>query len=133
MLKYDVEAQPKAHKKNLRMSTTTGSGWLGVGALLAAAGASVCCVLPVVVAFAGVGSAAFGAMFEPYRPYMIGATVLLLGFAFYRAYRPQQAECAPGESCAVPENRRRQRLLLWIVAVVAVLLLTFPYYINLIL
>ena len=116
------------------MSTTTesstGPGWLGAGALLAAAGASLCCVLPVVVAFAGVGSAAFGAMFEPYRPYMVGATVLLLGFAFYRAYRPAAAECAPGESCAVPENRRRQRLLLWIVAVVAMLLLTFPFYIN---
>jgi len=115
------------------MSTTTESNWLGAGALLTAFGASVCCVLPVVVAFAGVGSAAFGAMFEPYRPYMIVATALLLGFAFYRAYRPQEAECAPEESCAVPENRRRQRLLLWIVAVVALLLLTFPYYINLIL
>ncbi|MFQ5526931.1 MAG: mercuric transporter MerT family protein [Thermoanaerobaculia bacterium] len=116
------------------MSTTTdsstGPGWLGVGALLAAVGASLCCVLPVVVAFAGVGSAAFGAMFEPYRPHMIGATVLLLGFAFYRAYRPAEAECAPGESCAVPENRRRQRLLLWVVAIVAMLLLTFPYYIG---
>ena len=112
------------------MSTITGSRWLGAGALLAAAGASVCCVLPVVVAFAGVGSAAFGAVFEPYRPYMIAATMLLLGFAFYRAYRPQAAECAPGESCAVPENRRRQRLLLWIVAAVALLLLTFPYYIG---
>lgn len=111
-------------------TTTTGSGWLGVGALLAAAGASVCCVLPVVVAFAGVGSAALGAMFEPYRPYMIAATALLLGFAFYRAYPPQEAECAPGETCAVPDNRRRQRLLLWIVAVVAMLLLTFPYYIG---
>jgi mercuric ion transport protein len=86
--------------------------------------------LPVVVAFAGVGSAAFGAAFEPYRPYMIAVTVLLLGFAFYQAYRSQEAECAPGESCAVPENRRRQRRLLWIVAVVAMLLLTFPYYIG---
>ena len=112
------------------MSTTTGSGWLGAGALLAAVGASLCCVLPVVVALAGVGSAALGAMFEPYRPYLIGATGLLLGFAFYRAYRPAAAECDPGESCAVPEGRRRQRLLLWIVAVMAVLLLTFPYYVN---
>lgn len=112
------------------MSTNTGSGWLGAGALLAAAGASVCCVLPVVVAFAGVGSAAFGALFEPYRPYMIAATVLLLSFALYRAYRPQEVECAPGEVCEVPENRRRQRLLLWIVAAVAMLLLTFPYYIG---
>jgi len=112
------------------MSTSTGSGWLGAGALLAAAGASVCCVLPVVVAFAGVGSAAFGAMFEPYRPYMIAVTALLLGFSFYRAYRPQEVECAPDEVCAVPETRRRQRLLLWIVAVLAMLLLTFPYYIG---
>ncbi len=112
------------------MSTTTGSSWLGVGALLTAAGASVCCVLPVIVALAGVGSATFGAIFEPYRPYMIGATVLLLGFAFYRTYRPVTAECAPGEGCAVPENRSRQRRLLWIVALVALLLLTFPHYIG---
>ena len=112
------------------MGTDIKSGWLGAGALAAAVGASICCVLPVVVAFAGVGSAAFGAIFEPYRPFMIAATALLLGFAFYREYRPREAECAPGESCAVPENRRRQRLLLWIVAALAVLLLTFPYYIG---
>lgn len=111
-------------------TTTTGTSWLGLGAVAAAVGASLCCVLPVVVAFAGVGSAALGAMFEPYRPYMIAATVILLGLAFYRAYRPQTTECAPGENCAVPENRRRQRVLLWIVAVVAMLLLTFPYYIG---
>lgn len=60
----------------------------------------------------------------------LGATMLLLGFAFYRAYRPQPTGCAPGESCAVPENRRRQRLLLWVVATVPSLLLTFPYYIG---
>ena len=97
---------------------------------MAAAGASVCCVLPVVVAFAGVGSAAMGAMFEPYRPYLIGVTVLLLGFAFYPSYRPEDTDCAPGEACAVPRNRSRQRLLLWIVAAAALLLLTFPYYIG---
>lgn len=111
-------------------STTTGSGWLGLGALLAAVGASVCCVLPVVVALAGVGSAAAGALFEPYRPYFIGATILLLGFAFYQAYRPRATECTPGGRCAVPENLRRQRLLLWIVAIEGLLLLALPYYIG---
>lgn len=109
---------------------TTATRWLGVGAVLAAIGASVCCVLPVVVAFAGIGSAAAGAVFEPYRPYFIGATILLLGFAFYRAYPPQKESCEPGQTCAVPENRRRQRILLWIVAAAAFLLLTFPYYIG---
>lgn len=80
------------------MSEDTGSSWLGAGALLAAAGASVCCVLPVVVAFAGVGSAAMGAMFEPHRPYPIGATLLLLGFAFYRAYRREVAMEGEGDA-----------------------------------
>ena len=108
----------------------TGTRWLSLGATLAAIGASLCCVLPVVVAFAGVGSAALGALFEPYRPYLIAVTVLLLGFAFYRAYKPQETECAPGATCAVPENRRQQRILLWIVTAVALALLTFPYYIG---
>ena len=101
--------------------------------MLAAVGASLCCVLPVVVVFAGLGSAAAGAMFEPYRPFLVVLTLGLLGFGFYRAYRPQTTECKPGESCAVPENRRRQRVMLWVVAVLALLLLTFPYYIGLIL
>ncbi len=110
----------------------SGGGWLGIGAVFAAIGASICCVVPVVVAFMGVGSAAFSVYFVPFRPYLIGITVLLLGFAFYRAYRPQQ-DCEPGDSCAVPANRGRQRLLLWIITFVTIALLTFPYYINLIL
>ena len=109
---------------------TTETRWLSFGAVFAAIGASLCCVVPVVVAFAGVGSAALGAYFEPYRSYLIGLTALLLGFAFYRAYRPQETECGPGESCAVPDTQRQQRILLWIVTAVALALLTFPYYIG---
>ena len=41
---------------------STGARWLGVGAVLAAIGASLCCVLPVVVVFAGFSSAAAGAI-----------------------------------------------------------------------
>lgn len=97
-----------------------------VGALLAAAGASLCCILPVAVALLGVGSAAAAAHFEPYRPYLLAATGALLAFAFYRAYRP--IRCAPGESCAVPAHRRRNRILLWLAAVMALGLVAFPYY-----
>ncbi len=111
-------------------TTTTRTSWLGLGAVAAAIGASLCCVLPVVVAFAGVGSAALGAAFEPFRPYLTALTVLLLGFAFYQAYRPQETECARGEVCAVPENLRGQRILLWVATAAALALLTFPYYIG---
>ena len=101
---------------------------LGTGAILAAVGASLCCILPLAVALLGVGSAAVAAKFEPYRPYFLAVTAVLLGFAFFRAYRP--ITCAQGEACAVPASRRRNRILLWIAAVVALGLVGFPTYSN---
>ncbi|RMH21195.1 MAG: mercury transporter MerT, partial [Acidobacteria bacterium] len=91
------------------MEKTHNNLWLTLGTVAAAAGASLCCILPLAVAVLGVGSAALGAKLEPLRPYFSVLTLALLGYAFYRAYRPQNADCAPGESCAVPDNRRRQR------------------------
>ena len=96
------------------------------GAVLAAFGASLCCILPVAVAILGFGSAALGAKLEPFRPWFSGLTVVFLGFAFYQAYKP--VECEPGEACAVPTSRRRRRMVLWIVAILAVALMAFPYY-----
>jgi mercuric ion transport protein len=102
---------------------------LAVGTVVAALGASMCCILPVAVALLGVGSAAVGAKLEPARPYFTIATVLLLGFALYKTYQPVET-CAPGERCEAP-NQYRQRLFIWIAAVVALALLLFPYYAGL--
>ncbi len=110
------------------MEDTKINGFLGAGAVLSALGASVCCILPVAVAFLGVGSAAVGAKLEFLRPWLASLTLLFLAFAHYRAYKP--VECAPGESCAVPANRHRQRILLWVITVVAIVLMAFPYYIS---
>lgn len=101
---------------------------LQAAAVLAAFGASLCCVLPVAVALLGVGSAALGAELEPFRPWLAGLTVVFLSFAFYQAYKP--VECEPGEVCAVPASRRRHRFALWVVAIVAVALMAFPYYVS---
>jgi len=108
------------------MAGESKAGTLGVGAVLAAVGASACCILPLVVATLGVGSAALGAKLEAFRPLFIVLTAGLLGVAFYRAYRP--AKCKPGEACAVDANRRRQRILLWVIAGITLLVLGFPYY-----
>jgi len=108
------------------METLKREAALNAGTVLAALGASICCIVPVAVALLGVGSAALGAKLEPFRPYFLALTVLLLGFAFHQAYRPQK--CEPGAACAVPTSRRRSRILLWVVTVVAALLLAFPYY-----
>lgn len=101
---------------------------VGAGAVLAALGASLCCILPLAVAFAGMGSAALGAQLEPLRPWLAGLTVLLLVFAFYREYRP--VRCSPEEACAVPATRRRARILLWVASLVALAVMAFPYYVS---
>jgi mercuric ion transport protein len=108
---------------------STGKGRLfEAGAVLAALGASVCCILPVAAAVLGVGSAALASQLEPLRPWLTAATIVLLGFAFFQSYKP--LKCAPGEACEVPASRRRSRIALWAVTLVAVALLAFPYYVG---
>lgn len=91
------------------------------GALLAAGAASVCCIAPVAGVMLGAGAMTAVAMrFEPYRPVLLGATVVLLGIAFVAVYRPHcDAVCSP-----------RTRRFVWLVAAVAILLVAFPYYIG---
>jgi hypothetical protein len=45
----------------------------------------------------------------------------LLGGAFYLTYRPQAAECGPGETCEIPRMNRRGKAMLWLGVVVVVL------------
>lgn len=65
-----------------------------------------------------------GGALAPLRPYFTVAAVALPGAAFCYAYRRRNAEFTPGEGCAISENRRRQRIVLWLVAIVTVALLT---------
>ena len=95
---------------------------------LAAIGASVCCVGPLLLLALGIGGAWIGNLtaFEPYRPVFIALTLLFLGLAFRKLYLVPQV-CAPGTACADPQALRRQRLLFWSVAVVLLGLLAVPW------
>lgn len=99
--------------------------WMG-GGLLAAVAASVCCITPVIAVVAGMGGIASAfSWIEPFRPYLIGITVLLLGFAWYQKLRPQwDPDCACEENPSVWQSKG----FLGIVTVLAALLLAFPYY-----
>ena len=108
------------------MVQLTGKGSL-IASVLAAIGASVCCVGPLVLLALGIGGtwvASLTAM-EPYRPMFIGLTLLFLGLAFRKLYLVPQA-CAPGTRCADPRTIKRQRLTFWIVAVLLLGLLAVP-------
>ncbi len=112
------------------METINNKVLLGVGTVVAAVGASLCCIVPVAVVFLGVGSAALGAQLEPIRPFFMGLTVLLLGIAFYQVYKPNREDCEPGQSCARPEGQRRQRIIIWMAAILALVVAAFPYYLE---
>lgn len=99
---------------------------------LAAIGASLCCVAPLVLVSLGLGGAWLANLtaLEPYRPVFVALALVLLGLAGYKLYR-QPAVCTPGQACADGAVQRRQRLVFWSVAALLLLLLTFPWYASL--
>ncbi|MGH8790934.1 MAG: mercuric ion transporter MerT [Cupriavidus necator] len=104
----------------------------GRGALatsgLAAILASTCCLGPLVLVALGFSGAWIGNLtkLEPYRPIFIGAALVALFFAWRRIFRPVQV-CKPGEVCAIPQVRRTYQVLFWVVAVLVLIALGFPY------
>jgi mercuric ion transport protein len=109
------------------MATSEVKGSMVAGAL-AAIGASVCCVGPLVLLMLGIGGAwiAHLTALEPLRPWFIAATLLFLGLAFRRLYLQPQV-CAPGAVCAEPNVLDRQRLIFWVVALALLGLLSVPW------
>ncbi len=100
-----------------------------IAAALAAIGASLCCVAPLVLLALGVGGTWISSLtaLEPYRWIFVTITLGFLFLAFRKLYLlPRQ--CAPGEVCALPGTLRNQRIIFWIVSIALVALLTFPYY-----
>lgn len=100
-----------------------------LGGAAAAVGASACCAGPLLLVVLGVGGA-WGSRLvalEVYQPYFVAAALAFFGHAFFKLYRKPEA-CEPGEACAVPAVRRRQRVIFWVVAVAAAALMSFPLY-----
>ncbi|GAC1327011.1 MAG: mercuric transport protein MerT [Collimonas sp.] len=98
-----------------------------IAGVLAAVGASVCCVGPLLLLALGIGGTWVGSLtaMEPYRPYFISLTLLFLGLAFRRLYLVPQV-CTPGTPCADPRTINRHRLIFWIVTALVLGLLAVP-------
>ncbi len=109
--------------------STEDPSWLGVGAVLAAIGASVCCVGPLLLVSLGIGGAWMSALtsMETFRPYFIILTLIFIGLG-YRKLFFVPVSCKENESCASPEVKHKQRMIFWIGSALILLLLTFPWY-----
>ncbi len=100
-----------------------------VTAMISALAASACCLGPLVLALLGLGGAGFLIKFEPYRPYLMGITVAMLGGGFLLTYRrpkivvTSSAEC----QCARLATAKRAKVVLWIATILVAAFLAFPY------
>jgi mercuric ion transport protein len=99
-----------------------------VAGVLAAVGASVCCVAPLVLLTLGIGGTWIADLtaLEPVRPWFVAATLVFLGLAFRRLYLLPQV-CDAGAACAEPVVLKRQRQIFWIVALALLALLSVPW------
>lgn len=107
--------------------TNTGRSALFTGGF-AAILASTCCLGPLVLITLGFSGAWIGNLMalEPYRILFIGAALVALLSAWRRIYS-QEAECKPGEVCALPQIKRTYRIFFWAVASLVLVALIFPY------
>lgn len=98
---------------------------LGSGLLLAIT-SSLCCIVPILAIVGGAGGAVSAFSWAaPLRPYLLAVTAMILGIAFYQAYKPRKTdEC----NCEEKNSFMQSKAVLWTIAALSLLLSTFPYY-----
>jgi len=131
-----------------KSSTGRGEKIANIGTVVSAIMASACCWLPLVSLAVGVSGAGVAATLETYRPLFMVVTFGFLGAAFYFTYRPKKAADAAGHGCCVTEPPEGEscctttgegrfsmmsvnKVMLWVVTVLAVAFLFFPSYVGL--
>lgn len=105
------------------------TGWLGIGALFAAIGASACCVGPLLLLSLGIGGVWMSTLtsMETVRPFFLIATLVFIGLAFRKLYLVENT-CNADEACALYSVKRSQRILFWVGSTLLIGLLAFPWY-----
>ena len=96
--------------------TDRGTIQASAAALASAVAASSCC-LPLIPFLAAAGFAGSSALFVTLRPYLLGASVLLIGLGFYMASRAKRCNRRPGIVSTV---------VLWASAAVIAVTILFP-------
>ena len=127
-------ADPRPMPNDMAVPIAEPRGKRSLAASIAAVGAallaSLCCIGPVLFVTLGIGSG-FATRFEPLRPLFTVLTIALLAIGFYSVYGRQRTTtsgpaCEIDGACAAPRSMKRDKILLWIAALVALVVLTFP-------
>ena len=112
------------------MNTSKSSNTAAYTGIFTAVAASVCCITPVLALLAGTsGIASTFSWVEPFRPYLMGLTLLVLAFAWYQKLKPKSQHEI---DCACEDDEKpsflQSKTFLLNVTLFAGLMLAFPYY-----
>jgi mercuric ion transport protein len=77
------------------------------------------------------GTAGFLKVLLPYRPWFIGAAGLCFAVSGYLVYRKPAGVCGSGVPCQQEPPMRFMRRLLWLLATLALVFITAPYWLGL--
>ena len=96
---------------------------MALGAVAGAVIASSCCVLPLGLVLTGISGAWIANLtaLEPYKPYFLIVTAIVIGLGFWHVYFKPQVACADGSYCARPSSRWLTKSALWIGTALALL------------
>lgn len=98
------------------MREQTRTALASAGAIGSVIAASSCClpILPVLLAAGFAGGSAF---LSAARPYLLGASILFIGYGFYQAWRAKKCRRRPSAAVSV---------LLWVATAFVVISIFFP-------
>lgn len=103
--------------------------WAGLGGVAAAFLGSLCCTGPLLFVTLGVG-AGLASMFEPLRPLFGVLMLVLFAGGFYAVYGRRvtvgRKPAEVGATCTVSRPGRTEQVILWVAALLALALWTFP-------
>jgi hypothetical protein len=103
----------KASENSPRSKRTIAASLAALGGVVLS---SSCC-LPLLPFLFAAGAAGTSAFFVTVRPFLLGASVLLVAFGFYQRWRAKQCKCQPSLLSAI---------LLWLSAVMVIISILFP-------
>ena len=96
--------------------------------VITAIAASLCCITPVLALIAGTsGVASTFSWIEPFRPYLIALTILVLVIAWFQKLKPKKQEI----DCDCDDEKPRfinSKKFLLLITIFAGSMLAFPYY-----
>lgn len=121
-----MKTQPETLSKSIR--------WLGLGAVLTALAASVCCLGPFILISLGLSGAWIGSLtsLAPIRPLFIIASLLFIALGFRNLYMiPMHCEGEGHDPCKISYVQQHQSFLFWGGSIVIILFLAFPLYASL--